>query len=230
MGGERFSMGEAVRFGWETMKSNIGFFVGLLIVAFLIENLPGILSEFVAGDFPLIAGVLTLAGGILGLVVQMGLIKVSLKFCDGIKGQFDDLLSSFNLLLKFIAGSILYGLIVLGGMLLFIVPGIIWGLKFSLFPYFIVDEGLGPINALKASSSATADTKWNLFLFGSLLGLINLAGALVFLVGLFATIPASMVAYAYVYRQLAGRGSTVKQLSPGSQSKAVGAMYMKMEA
>jgi uncharacterized membrane protein len=229
MGASRFSMGEAVRFGWGTMKSNIGFFIGLLIIAFLIENLPGILAEFVKVDFPIIAALLSLAGGILGLVVQLGLIKISLKFCDGVKGQFDDLLSSFHLLLKFIGGAILYLLIILAGMLLFIIPGIIWGIKYSLFPYFLVDNEMGPIEAIKASGAATDGAKWDLFLFGMLLGLINIAGALLFLVGLFVTIPLSMVAYSYVYRQLAGKTGSV---SPSAEPDAgVGsAMYIKMEA
>ncbi len=195
-------MGEAVRFGWDAMKENIWFFIPLLVVAFLIENVPGAIAEYAGEDFPIISFVLMLAGLILGFVVQIGLTKISLKFCDNIKGKLDDLLSSFDILLPFIAASILYGLIIFGGILLFIVPGIIWGIKFSLYPYFIVEKKLGPIEALKASSRATKNVKWDLFLFGLLLLLINLAGALVFLVGLFATIPTSMVAYAYVYRRL----------------------------
>jgi uncharacterized membrane protein len=227
MGENRLSMGEAVRFGWDTTKSNIGFFIGLLIVAFLIENIPGVLSDIVVGDFPIIAAILTLAGVLLGIVVQMGLIKVSLKFCDGIKGKLDDLLSSFKLLFKFVAAAIIYMLIVLGGMILLFIPGIIWGIKFSLFPYFIVDNELGPIAALKASGEATDGAKWNLFVFGLLLGLINLAGAFVFLVGLFVTIPTSMVAYAYAYRELSG-GSSAPQENPGPAAKGV--MFIKLEA
>ena len=61
---------------------------------------------------------------------------------------------------------------------------------------------MGPIEALKASSRATMGSKWDLFLFGLLLGLMNFAGVLLFLVGLFVTIPISMVACAYVYRRL----------------------------
>jgi len=232
MGKGRINMSEAIRFGWDTMKSNIGFFIGLLIVAFLIENLPGIISEFVKGTFPAFAVLLSLAGVLLGMVVQMGLMKVSIQFCDGIKGKFDDLLSSFNLILKFFAGSVIYVMIVIGGIILLIVPGIIWGIKFSLFSYFIVDKGLGPIEAIKASGRATDDAKWDLFLFGGLLGLINLAGALVFLVGLFATVPATMVAYAYAYRKLSGE-NTVSYTPPmrpqkpsASDSKAV--MYIDL--
>ncbi len=225
MGERKFSIGEAIRFGWNTMRHNIGFFIGLLIVAFLIENLPGIIAHFASRDFPLISFVLYLVGWLLGFVVHMGLIKISLRFCDGIKGKLNDLLSSFNLLLPFIAGSIVYVLIIFGGFVLFIIPGIIWGIKFSLFPYFIVDEGLGPIEAMKASSRATTGAKWDLFLFGLLLGLINFVGAIVFFIGLFATISTSMVAYAYVYRDLGGLVEGVKK-DPKESPKSV--MYINL--
>jgi len=230
MSAHRFSIGEAISFGWETVKSNIGFFIGLLIVAFLIENIPSMISQYFQADYPLIAALFALVSAVVAMVVQMGLIKVSLKFCDGVKGTFDDLLSSFDLLLKFIIGGILYFLIVLGGTILLIVPGIIWGIKFSLFPYFIVDDNLGPVEAIKASGNATDGAKWDLFLFGLLLGLINVAGALVFFIGLFATIPASMVAYAYVYRNLSGKGRGMTGDADKSQAGPVGAMYINMEA
>ncbi|RJQ56362.1 MAG: hypothetical protein C4526_01930 [Nitrospiraceae bacterium] len=208
MGEKRFSMQEAIKFGWDAMKNNLGFLIVLLIIAFLIENLPGFIAGYARSDFPPVSYALYVTGWLLGFVVQMGLIKISLKFCDGIKGQLDDLLSSFDILVTFVTGSVLYFLIILGGILLLIIPGVVWGVKFSLFPYFIVDKGLGPVQALKASAEATTGAKWDLFLFGLLLGLINVAGALCFLVGLFATVPTSMIAYAYVYRKLTGEGRT----------------------
>ena len=81
-----------------------------------------------------------------------------------------------------------------------------------------IEKGLGPVEALKASSSTTMGAKWDLFLFGLLLGLINLAGFLCLVVGLFATIPTSMVAYAYVYRELSG--SAASQNSTGTSESA----------
>jgi uncharacterized membrane protein len=225
----RFSMSEAISFGWDTMKANIGFFIGLLIVAFLIENIPGTLGRYARGDFPLIGALLTLAGVILGFVVQMGLIRVSLKFCDGERGKLDDLLSSFDLLLNFIAGGILYALIVMAGFILLIVPGVIWAVKFSLFPYFIVDNRLGPIEALKASGIATTDAKFDLFLFGLLLSLINLAGFLCLVVGLFATIPTSLVAYAYVFRHLSPEPSRMPGATAPAVSKSAKSMYIKLD-
>ena len=140
----------------------------------------------------------------------MGLIKIALRFCDKEKGEFAELFSCFPLFFKYLFGSILCMLIVLGGMILLIIPGIIWSIKFQFFTYFIIDKGLGPIEALKRSSAITKGAKWDLFIFGLLLGLINLLGALCLLVGLFATIPTTIVAMAFVYRKLLAQTEIVQ--------------------
>ena len=103
---------------------------------------------------------------------------------------------------KYLIGSILYGLIVFAGTILLIIPGIIWGIQFCFYDYFIIDKGLGPIEALKRSSAITRGVKWDLFVFSLILLGINLLGALCLLIGLFATIPTTMVAIAFVYRKL----------------------------
>jgi ribosomal protein L40E len=199
---QKFSKSEAIGFGWNTMKSNLGFFIGLLIMVGLIYFVPGFIAELVEEDAPLLSIIISLAGWVISIVVQMGLIRIALRFCDNEEGEFADLFSCFPLFFKYLLGSILYGLIVLGGTILLIIPGIIWFVKFQFFGYFIVYEGLKPIEALRKSSAITTGAKWDLFLFDLLLGLINLAGALCLLIGLFATIPTTMVAMAFVYRKL----------------------------
>ena len=75
-------------------------------------------------------------------------------------------------------------------------------MKFSLCTYFVIDKGLGPIEALKASARTTQGAKWQLLGFGAICGLIYLMGLLCFIVGIFAALPTVMVAIALVYRQL----------------------------
>jgi len=202
MATQKFSKSEAIRFGWNTMKSNLGFFIGLLIVVGLISYGPTIIAELLKEDAPILSIIITIASWVLELIIGMGLIKIALRFCDNEKGKFADLFSCYPLFFKYLFGSILYGLIVLVGIILLIIPGIIWGIKFQFFSYFIIDKGCGPIEALKRSSVITRGAKWNLFLFGLLLVVINLLGALCLLIGLFATIPTTMVASAFVYRKL----------------------------
>ena len=202
MATQKFSKSEVLRFGWDTMKSNLGFFIGLLIVAYLIYLVPSIIAELLAKKAPILSIIINIAGIVLSIVIQMGLIRISLRFCESEKGEFADLFSCFPLFFKYLAGSILYTLIVWAGTILLIIPGIIWGIKFQFFQYFIVDKGVGPIEALRRSSKITKGAKWDLFLFDILLMLINLLGAICLLIGLFATIPTTMVAMAFVYRKL----------------------------
>jgi len=184
------------------MRNNPGFFIGLLIVVVLLQVGVFFTAEMTWEANVFLRIVFQVAASVLSTLISIGLIKIALRFCDQEKGKFSDLLAHHRLFFKYLSGLILYNLIVLGGLILLIVPGIIWGIKFWFYDYFIVDKGLGPIEALKKSSAITKGAKWNLFIFFLLLGLINLVGVIFLLVGLFATIPTTMVAMAFVYRKL----------------------------
>jgi len=199
---QKFSKSEAIQFGWTTTKNNLGFFIGLLIVVGLFYFVSSFITESIKAEDSILSSIVSIIFWVLDIVIQMGLIRISLRFCDNGKGEFADLFSCFPLFFKYLFGSILYGLIVVGGMILLIIPGIIWGIKFQFFSCFIVDKGVGPIEALKRSSAITKGAKWDLFLFNLLLVLINLLGAICLLIGLFVTIPTTMVAWAFVYRRL----------------------------
>ncbi len=82
------------------------------------------------------------------------------------------------------------------------VLGVIWLVRLSQVPYFIVDGRANPIDALKRSWALTKGSTWNLLLFNFLLGLINMLGVLAFGIGVLATIPTVLVAHAFVYRKL----------------------------
>jgi len=198
----RFSIGDAVRFGWDTTKDNILFFIGVLIVMLVAEMVPRVVGDLMVRDFLVVAIMFYIVSAVLNMVLTMGFIRILLKFCDGAKPGFSDLFSCFHLFFKYLGAAILYGLIVLGGLILLIVPGIIWAIKFQFFAYVLVERGLGPIAALKQSSAITDGAKMDLFLFALLLVGINIVGALACCVGLFASIPITMVALAYVYRAL----------------------------
>lgn len=197
-----FSKKEALLFGWQTAKSNIVFFIVLLIIVGVLSGGSSAVSESFKEDSPAIVFVINFVTTILGIILGMGVIKIALTFVDGGKGRFGDLFSQYRLFFKYLMGSILYGLIVLAGLILLVIPGIIWGIKFQFYSYLIVDKGMGPIEAIKKSGQMTSGVKLNLFLFSLLLGLVNAAGALLLGIGLLWSIPTSWVATAWVYRKL----------------------------
>jgi uncharacterized membrane protein len=203
-----FNFSDVLSYGWGVMKANLWFFVGLGFVFMVVIYLP-IVAIFVmkAQHLPRTADItgeilLRVLGYVIGIIVKIGLIKIALSFCDEQKPPFATLFDAWDCFWRVVGVGILYGLIVLAGFILFIIPGIVWVVKFSLCYYFVIDKGLGPIQALKASSRATMGVKWQLFGFGLLCGLINLLGMLCLIVGVFATYPTVLIAHTLVYRQL----------------------------
>ena len=78
----------------------------------------------------------------------------------------------------------------------------VWAIKFSLWPYFVVDKGLGPVRALKASSRTTYGVKAELFGFQIICMLIMILGYICLVLGVLAAYPITLVASALVYRHL----------------------------
>lgn len=205
-----FLIGEAIKYGWNIMKANLWFFVGVLIVAWLVTAIPRGIADRLQEDASGLAVLFNIIYWIAQTIISIGIIKIVLKFLADEKPEFVELFRFQGNFWRYVGSSILYGLIVIGGIILFIVPGIYWAIKFQFFGYCIVDQKLGPVEALKKSSKITYQVKWKLLGFGLVMVGINILGFLCLFVGLFATIPTTMIAFAYVYRKLLSQTETVQ--------------------
>ena len=79
---------------------------------------------------------------------------------------------------------------------------IFMSIRLMFSPYFIMDKDSGAIESLKLSFRATKGEIWGLFGFNILIAVINFVGSIPFALGLFLTIPLSMIAAAAAYRQI----------------------------
>ena len=197
---KRFSMSEAIRFGWDATKANFLFLVGVIVLTGIIGGLP---QAFRDRDQSVgLSCVLGLISIVLNTLISLGLTKVTLDLAERRTPQLSDLWAPAPLFLNYLIAEIIFGFMFAIGLVFFVVPGIIVAVVFGFYSYVIVDRGAGPIDALSRSAEITKGVRMDLFIFGLLILGINILGALVLLVGLFVTIPISMVAGAYVYRQL----------------------------
>ncbi|MCR4305800.1 MAG: hypothetical protein NUV73_01820 [Candidatus Daviesbacteria bacterium] len=213
-----FSKKEAIKFGWNITKKHFWLFVLILLTSFGIQMIPNLFQLLVGKNQELTATLVLVAVSIIAsvfkLMIDLGIIKITLNLVDNQPVKYGDLFKAYGII-KYFIGTILYSLIILGGSILLIIPGIIFGIRFQYYTYFIVDKGLGPIEALKQSWGVTRGRVWNLFIFGVLLTLLNIAGALLLGIGLLFTVPTSMVAMAYVFKKLQNANTSDQVMGTG---------------
>lgn len=203
-----FSFSDVLGYGWRVMKANFWFFVGLGLVWLIITYIPAIINTVLPylylsqPIYMVLYIIITILSWIIAIVLSIGIKKIALSFCDERKPTIGTLFDVWDCFWRYLGTAILYGLIVLGGLILCYIPGIIWSIKFGLCFYFVIDKGLDPIEALKASSRTTMGVKWELFALAIVCISITFLGLLCLIVGIFAAYPVVMVANALVYRQL----------------------------
>ena len=202
---ETFSKAEALRFGWETLKAQLVFLMGLMLLILGLNALPELGRWQTLEAAPVLALVWTVCGYLVQMATQMGLVRISLRLVDGQQPRYGELFGDLTTFGRYVAGNLLFLLIILGGLLLLVIPGIIWSIQYQFAPFLIVDRNFGLREAFKKSAEITSGVKREVFLFFLLVLGINLLGLMAFAVGLLVTLPATMIAYTFVYRKLLER-------------------------
>ena len=207
-----FSIGECIRFGWETFKKRPGILIGAFVLTMLIPSIPGILfpsPEVTPGVPPppptnteLIAA---LASLVLGIFAAIGMTTLALRAHDDIANVTIGDLWNPQPFWRYLGAQFLAAIIIFVGLLLLVVPGVIAALGLLFVPYAVIDRGAGPISALKESWRITNGNKWQLFLFGLALIGLNLLGWLALVIGLLVTVPITWLAVTHAYRTLASQ-------------------------
>ena len=204
-----FSTGSALRFGWETFKKRPWFFVGstvvILLASGLIDAFSSALDAAVGGsaEQPSLIGTLVNLG--LGTLLGMGATAFYLAAHDNPDTVDLSALWHPQPFWKYLGASILYALALVVGLILLVVPGIIFALMFMFTTFIVIDRELGPVEAMKESNRITHGHKWSLLGFTLVLVLINLLGVIALVIGLLVSIPVSSLAVTHAYRVLSGR-------------------------
>jgi hypothetical protein len=223
-----FSPSSALRFGWETFKKRPWFFVGAFVLVAIAQVVVEGISRAVdapfggtESDHAFLGALVSLA---LSTLISMGVTAFGLAAHDRPESVELSALWRPHPFWKYLGLTILVALIFVAGSLLglalvatlgvkaglgigvplLVVLGVIVGLMFFFSGFLVIDRGLGPIQALKESHRITHGYKWSLFVLSLLLVLINLAGLLALIVGIFVSAPVTLLALTQAYRVLSG--------------------------
>ena len=212
-----WSVGEVLSLAWAGFQRSWAVLVGAYFVYFAISSVvsyvPTVLTlanvlQPDSLEAMIASGVCTFVSILVGCLFMPGLLRMTIQVARGQSPEFGELFAGVTHFLPYTASFLLTSLATLLGLFLACVPGVIVALAVMLAPYYVVDAGMGPIEAIKESLARTDGHKVNLFVLTLVGILLGFCGALACCVGFLATVPVYLVAMAIVYVRISGRGTT----------------------
>src|SRR3972149_11496408 len=173
-----FSKSEAINFGFETAKKNLFFYFSLFVICAFLILAYAVLQMILVSNFGILGSFITgVVNWVVTASITLGFVNIALKLIDKKKVEKKDLFfQDWGLVFMYIITNVIRQIIIIVGLILFIIPGIIFAIKLQFVDYLIVDKKMG-IDSLSKSWNMTKGVKWNLFLFWILLALVNVARA-----------------------------------------------------
>jgi uncharacterized membrane protein len=166
--------------GWRQLwKYFLELFL-ILIIVLVISGVGGSMGRV----GPFVAFISAVYGLLITNPVSYGANFACLKAARGDKLEIKDMFAAFQNYWNAVLASLLVSVIVVIGLILIVVPGIIFACKLAFTPYLVVDKKMGVIEAVKESWHMTSGGRsWKVFLIG-LLGIpIVIAGLICLGVG-----------------------------------------------
>lgn len=176
-----------------------------LLVSFVIDiitNVPRDEKTEITGAIALSIVVVFIVKYLISTLFNLGVFKIQLKATNGEKPKYIDLINGFDVYWKFLIVTILYSLVVLGGLILLIIPGIYFAITYMFAPFLIVDKKMSVSDAFTKSKQMTKGRVWSILLFIVLSVIFTLLGLIVLLVGVIVTAMISGLALIQLYKQL----------------------------
>jgi uncharacterized membrane protein len=188
--------------GWQTLKK----FIPELLLVFLLEMVvslpvglgsllfnPELVGTFVNGLFNVAYYFIVL------LPVSFGMSWVYLKAVRGEPFRPTDIFFSFQQFGQVILAGILMGVIIGIGVILFIIPGIIFACKLAFVPYLVMDEKLDATEAVRRSWEMTRGYAGTIFWMGILAFFVCLLGVICLIIGVIPAAILVSLAFASIY-------------------------------
>jgi uncharacterized membrane protein len=211
---------ESIRYGWSKARLWVWAFLPALVLQWVLdgavtwhEEVNGTRSLRLwwhdmgpqTQGIAIMAVVLSIVAYIVSMWVRMGIVHGSVQIARGENVTAGDFFRGWDNVGRFILATMLYGLIVGVGIILLVVPGVIWGLRYSMYGYYVVTQGAGPVEALQMSAAATDGHKGELFGLCLASGGVVILGALCLGVGLLWALPTVEIAWSAVFLELSGQ-------------------------
>lgn len=129
--------------------------------------------------------------------------SVKLSFLKAVRGERIEIKDMFSIFQKnywnAVVANVVVGVIIGIGIIMLIVPGIIFACRLAFVPYLVVDREMDVMDALRVSWDMTRGHGWQIFLMGLLTVPIVIAGLVCLFVGVLISLMWIKTAFAVMY-------------------------------
>lgn len=195
--------GSSYSVGWKVLWAS---FVELLVISIVYMILTGPVSvvQWKIDSIEWFLVPLALFGITYGIFVagpiQYGAKWVFLKAVRGERIEVRDIFVVFQRnYWNVVIANVVVGIIVGLGIVMLIVPGIIFACRLAFVPYLVVDREMDVMDALRVSWDMTRGYGWQIFFMGLLAIPVVLLGLICLFVGVFVSVMWISVAFAAMY-------------------------------
>lgn len=196
-----FLVGEIIKSSYEMFKRQWRLLLGVVGILFVVDFAFSLASEFTEEQWQMAVVVGVIGIGV-SVMLQLGIIRIILNLVDGKPVEIGQLTGEPDKFWRFVGASIVYGFIVVIGLILLVVPGIIWSIKYGQYKMLIVDKNMGVMESIRESAKITYGAKSQLFVLGLAFAGLFLLAIIPLLLGLIVVVPMAIVSPAIVYRKL----------------------------
>lgn len=173
-------------------------FVAYMAISVVIE----LTREWVFGssdDGSVTAVVAEAVIALLMMPLGVGLGLLGIRRASGRDTPVSTLWEPYTMAVPLLIMFILMGVLIVGGLLLLILPGIYLAIAYSFAPYLIIEKGLGVWESLETSRKAITQYWWRYFGLMLVSGLLVIAGIIPLFIGLIWVLPLITIAAGEVF-------------------------------
>lgn len=202
------------KFSFHLYKKYLSFIIGIAVTYYVLAIIPQVYLMLYSPEEPsLQLQILSIALTVFQLFLSLGFYKIILLLIDDRYVEVADLFNSITPFPAYFMAYLLYMIAVVVGLFLFVLPGIFIAIRFQFYPYYLLEDTHSTITALQKSYYQTEHLTLELFLFGAVVVVLNILGALFFGIGIILTYPLTTMATAVIYKHLSS-GVTVIPSTP----------------
>lgn len=208
----KFNIEESFKQAWELTKKHFWLMLGVGVVTMLISYaLEGVEYTFLAWSkdmsfmyLPYL--VLLVIGFLVSLVLTFNTYRIMFDLVDGKSAKVKDLFrcDSFikSRLPHWLIAQLVYGIIVMLGLIFLIVPGIYLAIKYMYVNMLMIEKDITIKEAFKKSAEMTKGEMWHLIGMGMVCIIVVMLGLILLIIGVVPAIILVAFATMLVYRKL----------------------------